>query len=242
MPDAPDLYQYLASSEKKPLTDLGELAPRLFSPDVYDRGGVVLFIDDFRYGIAAFDRVVAVTGSIIRRSTARYQKGGASAWLTCSTTANATAAMTVWLHPQSLVNLGFEVGLALINNFDFVLLRVSRFDGTNEHRSEIKLQRTPAEVQYLDGAGAYQKTQDLPSLISTKNVFHAIKLIADMSGGKYVRLKLDNNSWSLSGIANRTIADTTIPSVSMTVLLDGLTGTASQAFLDYVICTMDEPS
>jgi len=241
MPDTPDYSQYMPGSTRFPMTDLGELATRLGSPDTYDRRGEVVWLDSFKYGLAPWQTSLVGVGATAKVVSTDTDISDFALRLTGGSTLGGTVAIIKYFSLQTLARAGAEFSYMVPTAFDKLYVSVRRYDGTNMHLAQVRLTCVGGTWAYQDAAGAYQDIDSPGVWITTANRYHNVKLVADLENDEYLRLLYDNLEYPLSGIPILVAASPVDPGQAAVFSL-----TPRAGFNDYVqvgraIVTGNEP-
>lgn len=238
----PDYSVYPDATTLFPVTDLGELAARLGSPIVHDRGGNVLWFDDFECGLNKWVEAGAGVGKDLELSRDRSRFGRHSALLTAGNAGSARGTMAR-RHPfQQIVPMGLEFAFSLVNDVETVRLE---FDVSNPVASAIfgfRWNDGAGNVfQFLNDVGTYVTVGTAADLDKEATFFHVIKLIVDPVNARYIAAIVNEQRIVFSDPAQVKPA-AVLPQVSMRVNVDGRVGFSDQMFVDSVILTQNEPA
>jgi hypothetical protein len=218
-----------------------ELAVRLGSISAHERQGNVIWQDGFESGTLGrwiLDLVGAA--SSIGLSTLKARTGAFSLRLEAGGTMNNTAAARVKLPYPVLGGMGFEYAFELetanLTHFEGLLYL---YTGANRHSVGVRYDPTTEKVQYLNSGGTFT---DLASGVSPEQgCFHVVKMVADFSTGKYIRVIFDDQVFDLSAQSVRSAASAVDPTVTASVaqLTDAAT-TSEPVYVDNAIVTNNE--
>ena len=218
-----------------------ELAGRLSSPKSWDWRGNVYYQNDFRHGIGNVLKYGGGTGTAIALSALYWINGGYSLKLTGGSDGNLDAYINVLLdHPPS-DQLGLEAFFSCTTDFDYIYLKLILYKAGKIYHAGLMLDSaTPPDVKYLNSAGVW--TTIGTSFVGVSiNAFNHMKIVADFSALKYIRAMWGDTEYDLSaqsvyqpstGYLNQMIAEFYLKSRS---------GHNDVCYLDYLICTVDEP-
>ncbi|KKM85339.1 hypothetical protein LCGC14_1290060 [marine sediment metagenome] len=237
----PDYGQYAPATTIARLADLGELAVRLGSIVSFDRRGEVVWMDDFEDGIIKWKTSAAGAGAAVTSDTVKSRNGAKSAKLVAGSDGGKQATLYHYQPFPVSSRYGVEFSFAFETSPKHIGLRLDLYDGANHYFGDIVYRPPLTRLDYEDSNADYQALTTTLDLLSDSIMFHTLKLVADWSTKKYVRLLLDNNSYDLSGIDLYSAADAvTLPQVRVRVLLAGTSGNPV-LYVDDVIITQNEP-
>ena len=223
------------------LTDLGELAARLGSIVTFDRRGDLIWADDFERGLAKWDDFASGAGSSVALSTAAARNGRYSCLLTAGAAVDRYAQIQHFSPFFVLSRMGVEFSFRLPADIGHLRLTANMWDGVNNTRFSIKYDDAADTLYYEDSAGVYVSLATGLVLNTSATLFHTLKLVFDAATGMYVRAILNEDTYSLAGIAGPAAASATAPVFGVTIYLNGWALAASEAYVDDAILTQNEP-
>lgn len=224
-----------------PLIGEAELAARLGSISTFDRRGEVLFADNFSVTLNRWITDAIGIGASVALSTARSRSPAYSVLLTGGSDDLGIASIE---HAQPfpvLTTFGLEWSFALGSTISDHYVIITLYDGVNVTTYELHWNDVTNQLQYLDSAGNLQvlASSVVPSAFAT--LFHSAKLVIDATKSQYVRLILDNVTYSMSGIAANVAANTTLASMRILIALVSRAGFNDTVYIDDFILTQNEP-
>ena len=199
--DMPDNYPWLPNDARYPMGDMGEAAVRLGSPNIYDRRGSVLWMDDFSHGLSSVTTGGDDATSIQKITTTNVYHGGYDLLLGAGSGGAKYAYFWKFFTHTKLEKLGIEIGVAYIDGFSCILISLARLITATAYTSRIKLNYADDLIEYMDDEGDYQPIAVLDPMIGAERHFNVMKLVVDFSEAEYVRLQYNNHIYDLSGIA-----------------------------------------
>jgi len=224
------------------LTDLAELAARLGSIDTFDRRGDVVWLGGFEHGLNKWGSLVSGTGAAVGVSAARSRNGQFSALLTAGSDASRRAEIAREIALPVLSVLGCEVSFSLGSAIDLLDLVVDVFDGTNQVEYYVWWDADAETLNYLDVNGDVVVLATGVDPWKSQTLFHTLKLVVDSSAAQWVRLILDDQQYSLAGVAGWVIGPGTDRRLRLTVRLWGHAGDNDTLYVDDPIITQNEPA
>jgi hypothetical protein len=241
MPDSPDYSKYLLTSVRFSLQDLGELASRLGSPDLYDRRGVVIAMDDCSHGLArwAFNAgggpgTVSITadGRIAGGYRIQMQHTGVAPLSNSLSrffqilSSNRYGMETIFSTPINLDKIGFDFQL---QKPDHYVRGGWHHDVTKGH---LYLGYNLAETVDLGTIGTIITSDDYPLFA---------KMVVDDSKTAYAWLQYRNTLYDLSADALTFAASAGAPNLFFRMWMVAKAGSSTVMWIDSVILTADEP-
>lgn len=221
--------------------DVGELAARLGSIDVFDRRGNVVWLSGFENGLGEFYSVTSGAGASVLLSTATAHRGAYSCKLTTGSDIEKMASiMKVIAYPALSKFAGegaftWNTGIA---DLQFLLIL---YDGTNSYTFAVRFSQALGQIHYLNSAGGWTLIDTLPPWATATYLFQVAKLTVDLETGKYRNLILGDTGYDLSGISGYTVASATQPYLVFSIQLTGPGATNPSIYVDDVIITQNEP-
>lgn len=223
------------------LTDLGELAARLWSPDYFDRRGEAIFMEDFECGSSRFFSQVSGTGASVGIVTNEARSGGNSAQLICGSDNEFRASILkyVGLPPRGL--LGIEGSARLVSGAAVFELLLEFHNGAAFTTWHLRYDAGASILEYLGSDNTEHIFVSSLVLPATPSLFHTMKFVADSVAGKYVRAIVNGVQYDLSTIAGHAGAGGSGSYlIARWSCLSGSGGNET-IYLDDVIVTQNEP-
>lgn len=238
--DMPDDYPLLPGSDKSPSNDIGELAVRLGSIVSYDRRGVVIFQDNFDYGISKYNVVAAAAGSGVNLSAERCLSSGFSCELKTASATNGYTSITRTLHPLKALPMGFEVSFSEDTGLStLVLTLLYQKDGISQS-GIIKYNFATHDLSYQDSLGNFIVLDNVKSLTYDTHSFNTLKFVIDPNIIQYVRVLFNNREYDLSGIDMFHTAVVLSDRIIMSVAVNGDGVNSRSLWVDNLIVTIGE--
>ncbi len=241
IPDLPDNYPWLPGSERFPVGDIGELAPRLGSPVTYDRRGEVLWYDIFERGVAGWTEETGGNDGTVRVTADRPLIGGFAALLSTPSSAGVNIAMTRYLNPSKVGKWGIEVAFAPITIFDTFDIEMNWIDGTNIWYGSIRVDHDAEDVSYLTTLTTWTKIADLEMIPMATVMYNRIKLVCDFESENFERIMINQTEYDLTDIAMLKRTSALGPYSNLNLSLNGNINLVRQMKVDSVIITSNEP-
>jgi len=210
---APDYSNVRAYGPMQRLDDMAELAARLGSPDRFERGGRIVYLESFEYGLSSWNPTTYGTGAEAILVSTIKNTGRFSARLTGgSDGAGAVKIFRKFAYPV-LNKYSVEFAVYFEAHTGDIRLRLVQHDGTTED---------------LDLQSPYMG-------------FHIFKLVADFENQVYERLVVDNETYDLSSYDAYSFTSDDCPNVRVDVLLYSETGYNGFSYVDDIILKQNEP-
>ena len=240
MPHAgPDWGTYAPVSTIYSIQDLGELAARLGSPVTFDRRGNIIFMDNFDSGIEPWWIGGNPTGWTGRWSPDQYKSGGFSLELTTKAAAGASVYAQCYFPYPSKSRLGVEICFNhnyQVKQADF---NIEIYDGSYLYEAYIRL---IDDTWYYQGDDHEYHALSPTTDLMTDIMFHTLKLVFDLTTGKYVRLIVDTTVFDLSNFIIYKVDSSSSPSFYIYYEITAReSAAAAQVWIDNLILTQNEP-
>ena len=223
------------------LDDMGELAVRLGSPDLFDRRGDVVALTDFRDGLGALEWVGAGPGAKVKLVTSMGRQGAYCVSLQAGLNAGGWAAIYESFPIQRVCALGFEFSFSVQMNTAAIRNFVRWFDGANQYTGLVGYDHVAQNLWYRDAEGAAIVFAPNVLLNESGEPEHTVKLVVDMLDQQYVRVMLDSSVYDLKGIGLWKVANSSSPHMTVWALHDGDGSVNVESYVDNVIVTRNEP-
>lgn len=220
--------------------DLGELAARLGSIDTFDRRGNVIFQDDFESGHLKWGPYCFGAGSTISYCAETARSGAYCLKLTTGADVGRYSRIYRYMAYPVLGKLGVELAFAIPANPAAFYLTMNLCDGVNEKRGTILYLPSTETLYYRDTSGNYQEVATGLKLFQDTRAWHHLKMVADFVSGKYHRVILDDQLYSLKEHALRIDTSTSYSHLLVEVHAYTEVTTLSYLYLDDLIITQNE--
>jgi len=241
VPDSPDWSKYLPLSKRYSLQDLGELAARLKSLNVYDRRGEVIWWEDWCSGINHWSALKQGTNADVYLVGSIRYLSPFVARLDAGITLERSITLFSYLSPLHLSKIGVEIAFAPFSEFSYLQLSLHRYDGSVLTKAEVRLSDDTDELLYLNSSGTYQSFASDIAIVQLPNLFHNLKLVVDFDTDEYLRALYDETEYDLSGIAARTEVSTTEARTYLAIQLVSTLVTSASMYCGQVLVTSNEP-
>lgn len=241
IPDMPDNYPWMLTSERTPIIDIGELAARLKSSATYDRRGEVLWIDDFRHGLSGWLTAALGADNSIKVSADHSYHTGYSILITSKKNGVALTTMTRTLAPPALNKWGVEVALAFLTPWKWFNLQFERYTGTRQYKCSVQLDVPNSAINIINSVGAWEKVATLPTIDYNPPTYFPFKIVGDFDNNEYVRLLFGSNEYDLSGNAFSSAVSAINLQNRIYLTFTARAASTDQVHVGYVIVTANEP-
>lgn len=237
----PDYGIYKEKRTTYGLDDMGELAARLGSIDTFDRGGDIVWLDDFESDVLKWRiRSDGDRGSVVS-SAESARSGGFSAKLTTGDQVNDWVRIDHHFGSPTVSRIGFEISFTLNDNFSYLeVIGQAAFD---ELVRVFRVQYYPATdtLRYQITGGGWAVLTTSLNLYAQTYMFHTLKVVLDLDTNEYVRLIINDTLYPVAGIACFTFGGP--PGAEVIAGIQVFTAVASNQsnYVDDAIITQNEP-
>ena len=223
------------------VADLGELAARLGSPDVFQRSGNVIFMTDFENGIDDMIKDPQGTGSRIDLMGDRAYSGSCSARLIGGSDGGQRAYLTKKFHTVETNHMGIESTFSLNEDCEYFSIAMSIRDGVTRWVYQIFAAINDGEFQYYDSAGARIKLCDFDWGNNDLDHWHTMKLVVDLENDVYLRAYYNEEFFDLNTLIPWSVASADDPRLDMYGWTLSQAAKNGIAYMDNLIITINEP-
>lgn len=179
-------------------TDVGELAARLKSCDVFDRRGNIVFIDDFEDGISNWQVDANGTGGKVTWCSTTSSGGGFCAELIGGSDGTRDAYIYRISPYPRLSLMGFEWAWSHNSMWNNMLAFIDFYDSAICWQPGIRYMPLTASWEIYNSSGAWQTLLTNAYLEMNSNMFNRTKLVVDFINKRYERLMINDQTIDLS--------------------------------------------
>lgn len=238
---APDYSNVKSEQAIYTLMDLGELAARLGSIDVFDRSGNLVWMDDFEAATLNWETIIAGTGAAVALSTAQRLRGAQSCLLTCPSDAGLNVMIDRWLAMLHQSTTSFEIAFAPDANITTFDIHLTVFNSGIRYSNQIRWDGVAKTISYFNAASAWTVFAIGVDLMTLYTGFNCAKLTVDLATGNYKRFRLNQTIYDLSGIAPAAAPVPHTPNLLLLVEVTGTIATNALCYVDNVLVKQNEP-
>ncbi len=219
--------------------DQAELAVRLGYAGTEDRGGEVLWFDDFSNGLGDVTPRELTPATVVypvlepsyqRRFVLRSEHG---------TGKNTACFLEKEFTELKEGKYGLEGGMAHYQNMSLYYYDIQHYSANRKYQYDIRYTHSSGILAYLNSAGGYTNFATIQTLLGAQTRFWVGKLVVDLQAKKYVRFVCKGVVYDLSGIACR---DTAEVGTAYTKILIGYTApgaTTCYGYYSHMILTKE---
>lgn len=236
----PDYGMYAPQIITANLSDMAELAARLGSIDIFDRLGKVICLDGFESPVLSWDTVELNGATVVLDST--YIKSLAQGVkLSVANQASSRAAIMKGFALPLSDRIGCELGFSVPDTNTYLDLILEKYDGTNLHSTQIRLDFNGGNLIYYDENGLPQNFATGVKFSTETYIYHPIKFAVDFETDNYIRCVYGGVSYDLSSYSLESSSDNTAPYIAIGIWLTQRVQAAASIYIDDFILTQDEP-
>jgi len=237
---APDDSNVKMGVDVQRVDDLAELAARLGSVVLYNRGGNVLLVEGFESGLNAWDLNTTGAAAAVTLSNEKVYSGTIACRVDTGTGLTPYAGLAKYLPPVGESRIGLQTCFSL--NSDVVDVRLQLTYGKPGPRYYFSLMydHVTGELKYESAPGVWTMFAKPGKIYDGSNNWHNIKVVADMVTGLHVRAYLDGGVYDMSSLIPNTGAWVDGPFLFPLLRIYGDGVTSGVLYLDNVIVTYNE--
>lgn len=218
-----------------------ELAARLGALSLYDQTGQLLFASGFEHGLVEWVGNTGGTGAAVTLLASGTFLGAYCARLTGGSDGTQIAEIVKDLPRPFLTRWGLESRGRFGQSGGTWRIMFRRYDGSNEHKHEVRLDLLTGNLTLLQADGTYATVATALSFQRGGGIYHPAKLVVDLDNDQYVRLGIGTQSLDLSAYSGRLTADTQLDYIAVNVSCLSRAGSNDVIDVDSVIITHNEP-
>ncbi len=219
--------------------DSGELAARIHPISLLDRGGNVVWYDDFEGPALNWATAKSGAGASIDLTAARCFTGTQSLALTAGSTLSKYAYITKYMDILTAGKIGIEAMIDLHTSTDYILFDIFMYDGANYYQSRLKLDQTNGRIQCNDGGLAFTTVASGLEISSITHHWVYLKFVVDMANARADRCIFQTTPYDLTDYDFYSVPGGSGIYIAVEVEHYGVAGNPV-AYVDNVIITQNE--
>lgn len=236
----PDASNVVSTTDLYQVTDMAELAARLGSILTYRRSGEVVYLDDFSHGLAHWVDDSAAEGADITLQNDVARSKGVGARLDVPAGGAGIANLRGYFPVVGSERISAQAEFCIAEAVGAVEIAMTHYDRATAYTWRMRYSPDTSILSYFDADAAYTALADPLYLTQLAHFFHNLKLTIDLSTGEYVRVTVNDNDYSMAGIAAYSTPSAVGPYVRVTFGARSATPAARFVYLDNLILTRNE--
>jgi len=223
-----------------PVTDLGELAARTGSIDVFHRGGNVLWWDDFEAGVLHWLTTTAGAGAAVALDTARAHFGAQSVKLTTGSSAGKYAGIRKYFPIAWANKWAFELAFSPDDAIELLQVSIIYDDKIARYDYVCNVDFSAGEIKiYHDGGTLTTILENLVFETDAHTWYH-LKLIVDLVNQTWWRLLFNDQDVALTAYPGWASATGNNYRIQTLIVADMTTATNQDLWIDDFIVTIND--
>ena len=221
--------------------DLGELAVRLKSIDIYDRRGNVVWWDDFEGTNLKWETNGTGTGWEVALNTASPFTGSQCVKLTTGDAVDDVAIISYNLAKPPLERLGIEYTFSSEVWLKYYEVGATIWTGSKRYDGQIRYDNNNDKLQYLNSSNSYTDFATNVKIAEELAAYYTIKFVIDLSAEKYVRCTFIDKSYDLSSYSLYSSSSSVSPRLTTMFRITAGDIDGRVCYVDNFILTQNEP-
>ena len=223
------------------IADVGELAARMGSPDVFNREGNVLLMQTFEHGASGWVPTLGGTNASVRVSAEQYRTSGYS-YRFYSGTGVLHYALASCLFPYpALGKFGVELSFSCDDEATLLDPELWVYDGEILYLYGLRYDTVNNRLQKRTGTTSWTTIIENIVLYTYPRSWNYIKFVCDLNTGYYSRIIINEQEYDISDEQAVVEEMPATPRMDFRFTVRGSSETAGIAYLDDLIITRGEP-
>ncbi|MBA7580770.1 hypothetical protein ES708_22664 [subsurface metagenome] len=236
-----DFGAYAVKEVSASISDMGEVAARLGSIDIYDKRGDVVHFDNFEEPVIAWNTHLTDADCYVRHDSTNPKSGSQSIRLHTSNVNEAKARIQRHFPVLASKRLGCEISFSKLSDNCVFHFSVDYFDSVDFHYAEIKFNSTTEKIYVQIQGELWQEVADIRVPFAVDYHFQTVKLVADFGTDFYQRLLYGLNQYDISDIPLGVYADNHHLYIQIMFWIVNKAASGGDIWLDDFIFTQAEP-
>ncbi|GAI19278.1 unnamed protein product, partial [marine sediment metagenome] len=137
--------------------------------------------------------------------------------------------------------MGFEISFIYGESLKSIEMWNDIFDGSDYYKAYVRFQPATNRWQYWSSGGAWVNLDPAYDLKQLDRIFHTIKLVVDMTTGKYVHLIVNDHTFDMSTLDMRKTGMIVTHRLYTAFRIDADRDDYAYTYIDDFIITTNEP-
>lgn len=238
---APDYGAYASKEVSASISDMGEVAARLGSIDIFDKRGDVVDFDNFEEPILKWLPEPVGAGSAVILDSTNVKSGSQSVKLTTGAVVGAKSGFSKAIPVLGSLKIGLEYSFSYIAFGGALHFLIVYYNGTRYQYAEAKIDLVAGTISINDSTGAWKEIAAGIFPGAWRRTFHTLKLVADFTTGYYKRLLFDYTEYDLSTEAIETDLSPITANLTLQCKAESQFAIAYDLWIEDLIITQAEP-
>lgn len=221
--------------------ELSELAARLGSPNIFDRHGHMVFMDDFESGTLFWGTGGNGTGSSVDLVGDWAKTGSQSVKLTAGEGADGSANIVRYFGIKIIGKIGAEFSFTLDAETAYVELNIRYYNGTYLYSFDTRYDLANTKIQGYNGAASWSDIETGVILEAANDTFHTMKLVVDIQNLTLSKIYLDDFEEDISSFTPVISGSALAPCIRVCITHKSANAAVKHIWVDDFILTVDEP-
>lgn len=236
-----DFGMYAVKEVSASISDMGEVAARLGSIDIYDKRGDVISFDNFEEPLLKWASTHGVAGSVVILSSTSAKSGSQSIKLVSAAGAGNAAAISKKISILGTERLGVEISFANVDTAVEFHIDLTYYTGVVYYSASLLIDLNSRKLYVYDEDGNPVEVATFSLFQSGLFIYYTVKLVIDFKAETYVRLLLGHKEYDISAVSLETAPNLTAPYffVQIGIWNRGVPG--GTMYIDDYINTQAEP-
>lgn len=237
---APDYSNVKVGEYSIRLDDMGELAARLGSPLIYDRGGEIVLMDTFKHGLSGWNSEATGTGASVSLTTDYWQTDSFSAKLMGGSDGTRRGSLYRNVALTNMDSIATEVRVIITEDVETFEIDIILYDGTTRYWTVLDYKVSTDELRIMDENNAMQAISGASSPNTQSYTFNFMKLVLDWENKTYHKVLFNGYKYDVSDYVISNDIDATAPRVQILVRTISTATKNGYTIVDNIIVTRGE--
>lgn len=237
---APDYSNVRKAEYSFRLDDMGELAARLGSPQIYDRRGEILYIETFKHGFRPWQNWATGANAVVELDEIRTHTDGFSLLMRGGSDGDRDAIIRRILPLVNMSSIGIEIRAMVNDDINYLRTSLYIYDGSSLYFVYAIYYAQTDILKILDSDGSEVTISTGFNLSTAYETFNFMKFTVDWINKTYKRGLFNGNEIDISAYSIQQTASALSPHIIIDIRLQSTDGNNGEVFLDNIIITRNE--